>query len=104
MPKIDPKRDSYVDSKNPDTRPGPYYVSVIDGDRYMLLLGPFDTHSEALAAVEPVRKYVMKAYASDLKVIWYAFGTVRIEPDDTKPAYPGKLNGELADLLPANKR
>lgn len=36
-------------------RPG-YYVSVIDGPRKAILAGPFKTHKEALAAVEPTKE------------------------------------------------
>lgn len=41
----------FVDDERPepDTRPGHYYVSCIDGPRTALLAGPFATHAEALA-------------------------------------------------------
>lgn len=49
-----------------------YYASVIDGDRKGLLMGPFDTHQEALDAVPRPKKL---AYAADPKAPWYAYGT-----------------------------
>ena len=73
----------------PDTQPGEYYVTVIDGDRYARLLGPFtDNHSGALAMVDAVRE---KAYELDPKSHWYCFGTCRL-PNDSAAVRPGKLN------------
>lgn len=68
-----------------DERPGNYYVSVIDGNRYGLLLGPFPTHRQALDMVEAVRK---KAEEIDPRAVFYAFGTCRVEGYNA----PGKLN------------
>lgn len=61
--------------QKPDSRPGPYYVSVIDADRYRLLLGPFDRHADALAKVEPVR---VQSEKLDARAVFYGFGTVRV--------------------------
>lgn len=75
--------------QTPDTKPGAYYVSVIDGNRRALLLGPFkDDHAAALAKVDSVRK---KAEELDPRAVWYAFGTCRIN-DDHAAAPLGKLN------------
>lgn len=64
-----------------------YYVSVVDGSRFALLLGPFPKHAWALAWVEPVRAW---AEAADPRGHFYGFGTcvsTRTEP--------GRLNGAL---------
>lgn len=74
----------------PDTRPGPYYVSALDGPRTALVAGPFPTHAEALSWVDRART---AAGEVDPKAVWYAFGTCRI--DDASYARPGVLNGYL---------
>lgn len=76
----------------PDTKPGNYYVSVIDGPRSALLLGPFENdHAAALAMVDKVRA---KAEEVDPRASWYAFGTCRMDA-----SRPGRLNAEFG--LPA---
>ena len=70
----------------PDSAPGPYYVSVRDGERFALLLGPFETHREALAMVEPVR---VKAVDFNRFAHFYSFGTCRVKSEYRKP---GRLN------------
>ncbi len=50
-----------------------YYVSAVDGSRSALASGPYDTHAEALAAVEVVRE---RAVRQDGRAHFYAFGTV----------------------------
>lgn len=54
---------------------GEFYVSTRrdDGDA-RLLLGPFQTHETALAAV-PLGE--MLAYRTDVRAHWYAYGTMR---------------------------
>ena len=48
---------SYSAAEGVDNRPGSYYVSVIRGADYRLLLGPFENdHAVALEMVEAVRK------------------------------------------------
>jgi hypothetical protein len=77
-------------SQQPDTKPGMYYVTVMDGARVGRLLGPFENdHAGALAMVDAVRK---KAEEIDPKACWYAFGTVRIPNDDSVPIRYGSLN------------
>lgn len=52
-----------------------YYVSMIRGEakkRYALMAGPFATHAEALAMVDPVRK---EAERLDPKTHFDYFGT-----------------------------
>ena len=73
-----------------DSRPGEYYVTVIDGDRWNRLLGPFtNNHQAALDMVDAVRK---KACEIDPKAHFYAFGTARIPSDDSVPIRAGLLN------------
>ena len=66
-----------------------FYVSVIDGSRYGFLAGPYDTHEEALAMVEPAKKMAQKL---DDWAWFYAFGTVKAPLGYSKP-------GVLNDLL-----
>lgn len=73
--------------QQPDPRPGSYYVSVQDGARSALLLGPFPTHQEALDMVEPVRA---KGNELDPRAAFYAFGTARLRDDGI--AIGGNLN------------
>ena len=54
----------------PDLRD--FYVSVVDGPDYRLLLGPFDDHETSLGYVETARK---RACEVDPKAWFYAFGT-----------------------------
>ncbi len=60
---------------------GRYYVSVIDGERYAFLLGPYATHAEALDQVD---RGTRLAYDADPRAPWYAYGTARV-PDDAGP-------------------
>lgn len=76
---------------NPDTRPGPYYVTVVDAGRALALAGPFDTHPEALAQVAPARDLAVEY---DLKAHFYAFGTARTEGAG-KGFPPGCFNKQL---------
>jgi hypothetical protein len=76
-----------------DARPGPYYVSVVDGTRTGLLLGPFKKHQRALDAVPAARA---KAEDLDPRAHWYAYGTVRMARGYTNP---GRLNSFLGELL-----
>ena len=70
-------------SQKPDTKPGDYYVSAIDGKRYALLLGPFrDDHKAALAMVDKAQARAMQV---DIKAPWYSYGTCRLEHGTGKP-------------------
>src|SRR5579884_3798648 len=74
----------------PDDRPGPYYASAIQGERYWLLLGPFEHHADAMEWVEAARS---KAYELDPSTsAWMSFGTARLAEGDAKP---GMLNQHL---------
>lgn len=70
-----------------DNQPGHYYVSVIDGPRTGLLLGPFDHHLGALFKVPAVRKQALEL---DRFAAFYGFGTARVECCDDPPQ--GRLN------------
>lgn len=52
-----------------------YYVSVVDGNKFALLAGPFRTHEAALKMVDKVTE---KAQEIDRKSIFYGFGTVKM--------------------------
>lgn len=74
------------DLQLPDSRPGYYYVSVVDGGRSARLRGPFvDDHGAALAAVDAARRdlCLVNPWAA-----FMAFGTCRSEVD----AGPGFLD------------
>lgn len=68
-----------------DLRPGAYYVSVVNGSQFGLLAGPYDSHRKALDMVAKVRKI---AGENNRDVIWYGFGTCRME----MAVGPGVLN------------
>lgn len=79
--------------QEPDTKPGHYFVSCIDGRRVALLAGPFvNDHARALSMVEPART---AAELADPRAIWYAFGTVRLDADHPRADRPGVLNAAL---------
>jgi len=82
--------------QKPDPEPGTYYVTAIDGGRYVALLGPFPTHQEALDNVSKARK---KAIELDPWAAFYAIGTVKV---DNAYRRPGCLNQFFPELnLPA---
>jgi hypothetical protein len=81
----------YAGRQEPDPRPGPYYVSAIrqgdDGTHgWHALMGPFETHAEAIALVDRVRRY---AQAVDSRSDMYAFDTKR-------HAYPDPPRGKVS--------
>lgn len=75
-----------------------FYASVIESpdrgpdSKMVLAAGPFPTHAEALAVVDKVRALVLARYNPNGRADWYAFGTVAMAGDFTRP---GKLNAEL---------
>lgn len=74
----------------PDTRPGNYYVSIVDGPKYALLLGPFvDDHQAALDAVQSVRDKAFEL--NPAQATFAGFGTCRVS-DYSKP---GALNDHI---------
>lgn len=66
-----------------------YYTSAIDGSRYALLAGPFETHPEACDWVDRARD---EACRVDPRAWFYAFGTTAMKPTYRKP---GILNDRL---------
>jgi hypothetical protein len=63
-------------AQEPDTQPGDYFVSVLDGGRHALVSGPYvNDHAAALADVEHCRTLAEK---HDARAVFYAFGTVRL--------------------------
>lgn len=63
-----------MNNQTPDTKPGFYYVSAIDGEKFALMLGPFETHEQALAKVEECRNL---AYDLHPASHWWLWGTCR---------------------------
>jgi len=76
-----------------DTAPGPYYVSALDAGRYVLASGPYASHRAALDRVALVRAI---AERHDSRAVFYAFGTVRMAPDVSRP---GVVQGWGYDAL-----
>ena len=67
----------------PDTKPGPYYVSVKDGEtQFALASGPYPTHTEALALVDRVRDICVE---NDGYAHFLSYGTVRCKPECNSP-------------------
>lgn len=71
--------DTVYDASNPDTKPGPYFVSARDGGKHYVMAGPYPTHAEALADVERARNIT---YEHDARAWFMAWGTCRIEGSD----------------------
>mgnify|MGYP001612835717 CR=1 FL=1 len=76
-----------------DLAPGRYYVSVRDGERLGLLVGPFLQHGDALRILPAARA---AAHDADAFSSFYSFGTVRLADSF---ATPGKLNDRLGLVL-----
>lgn len=68
-----------MNTQQPDTRPGPYYVSCIRGGKTYPMAGPYQDHASALADVEKARE---AGYAADPRTWFDAWGTIRIEGCD----------------------
>jgi hypothetical protein len=79
----------YFNDQVIDNRPGHYYVSMMDGPKNCLLLGPFASHMSALLRVEQARK---RAIGLDPWAHFYAFGTCRVDVENPPEA---RLNGLL---------
>ena len=79
--------------QTPDTKPGAYFVTCIDGARVGRLAGPFiNDHAAALALVDRARA---EAERIDPRAAWYAFGTCRVDLDHPQATRPGVLNAAL---------
>ena len=70
-----------------------YYVSVMDGGRTVLALGPFREHDEALANVQRVNDEVVARWNPEGRANFYAFGTTAM----INYHQPGKLNAVLGE-------
>ena len=82
-----------MNSAQPDSQPGAYYVTVINGPRVGRLAGPFiNDHAAALAMVDQVRKVAEEV---NPRACWYAFGTCRLPNDDSVPIRYGSLNKQM---------
>lgn len=66
---------------------GGYYVSAVDGPSSWLLLGPFDSHPDALSRVNEVRLFAEK---HEPRAVFYAFGTVRAKDGYRAPGSANK--------------
>ena len=69
---------------------GNYYVSIIDGDRQALALGPFRDHATALSKVDNVQAWIRDHAADYPGEPWWAFGTARVP--EGAPVPVGTLN------------
>ncbi|HKY40652.1 MAG TPA: hypothetical protein VJN18_32175 [Polyangiaceae bacterium] len=58
-----------------------YYVSAIDGPRRALMAGPFGSHDEAKAAVDPTKAAAVAALALGGRAWFAALGTARVRPE-----------------------
>jgi len=88
-------------AQTPDTRPGFYYVSVIDGDRVARLRGPhIDDHAGALAQVEEARATLVEL---DPRAAFWAFGTIRVD-SDLGPGYLDELDARPMAREPGRAR
>ena len=71
-----------------------YYVSVWENPGPVLpVVGPFLTHQEALAWVDPAREEVLTHWNPEGRAHWYAYGTVALPYGSS---VVGKLNAALA--------
>lgn len=68
------------------TQPMGFYVSAIDGPKYWLLAGPYQTHAEALADVTRATHIALDAPGGEA-LAFARFGTCRAPADK-----PGRLN------------
>lgn len=77
--------------QKPDTKPGNYYVTCVDGGRVAWLAGPFpNDHATALGYVDRAREIAVELMP---RLSFAMFGTARRELD--APAPIGKLNDQL---------
>ena len=53
-----------------------YYVSIKDAGKFAVVVGPFQTHQEALNMVEPA---ITAGHEADPKSWFYAWGTCKME-------------------------
>lgn len=65
-----------------------YYVSIVDGEKFALMAGPFQNHQEAIDMVEKAQD---KGNQLDSRAWFYGWGTVKM----ANGYYEGRLNKEL---------
>jgi hypothetical protein len=65
-----------TETQQPDTRPGPYYVTAVDGSRWFKMAGPYVGHAAALADVDRARDIASNV---DGRAHFMAWGTCRAE-------------------------
>jgi len=85
-------------AQQPDPRPGHYYVTARDGERYWLLTGPYASHRAALDDVVRVTYIALDAPGGHT-LAFASFGTARVSPDLIGTPQRGRLN-ELAGVVP----
>jgi hypothetical protein len=69
-----------------------FYVTVRNGSRKGFLLGPYETHGEALANVDRSRRHVEDHHA----YAWgWGFGTAKATAKPGRRLPPGKLNDRI---------
>lgn len=56
----------------PATSESAYFVSVVDGRKWGMLAGPYETHIDALDALAAAKA---RAFEYDVRAIWYGYGT-----------------------------
>lgn len=84
-----------METQQPDTAPGHYYVTVRRDSRHAYLLGPFtNDHAAALSRVEEVRELANRL---DPRSHFDAFGTGRL-PIEFIGVPTGRLNDHLGVL------
>lgn len=69
-----------------DDRSGFYYVSIVDGQQFGLLAGPYTTHREAIDMVSKAQNVARRA--NPVQTAFASFGTCRLDLDSG----PGILN------------
>lgn len=81
------RHEAPTSTQEPDTASGSYYVSIRDGARVGLLLGPYYSHDEALAMVDCARAIADRC--NPAQAAFAGFGTLRMPVVFVEP---GKLN------------
>jgi hypothetical protein len=70
-----------------------FYVTVRDAGRTGFLVGPYDTHEEALERVDEAKRLACEANS---RGVWYAYGTSKV----TGPPFPRGLFNDRFGLPP----
>jgi hypothetical protein len=68
-----------------------FYATTRDGQRWAPLLGPYDSHQEALDNVDRARAYVQQNWTDRC---WWSYDTARIATS-AMPLPKGKLNDRI---------